>query len=109
MQEVIKELIKTKMYKEILKYLSIKEPEDIAMALNGLSHEDMVLAYRLLPKEKASQVFVNLESDFQEKLINLFSDKELKEVSDKITARQNAQSSQQTRLDKSGRLSSTDR
>lgn len=84
MQEVIKELIKTKMFKELRKYLSIKEPEDIAMALNGLSHEDMVLAYRLLPKEKASQVFVNLEPDFQEKLINLFSDKELKEVIDEL-------------------------
>ena len=84
MQEVIKELIKSKMFKELRKYLSLKEPEDIATALNGLSHEDMILAYRLLPKESASQVFVNLEPDFQEKLINLFSDKELKEVVDEL-------------------------
>ena len=69
MQDVIKELIKSKMFKELRKYLSLKEPEDIATALNGLSHEDMLLAYRLLPKEVASQVFVNLDSDFQEKLI----------------------------------------
>lgn len=80
MQEVIKELIKSKMFKELRKYLQLKEPEDIAVALNALSHEDMILAYRLLPKEIASQVFVNLDPDFQEKLINLFSDKELKEV-----------------------------
>lgn len=80
MQEVIKELIKCKMFKELRKYLQFKEPEDIAAALNGLSHEDMILAYRLLPKEIASEVFVNLDSDFQEKLINLFSDRELKEV-----------------------------
>ena len=80
MQEVIRELIKLKMFKELRKYLQFKEPEDIAVALNALSHEDMILAYRLLPKEIASQVFVNLDSDFQEKLINLFSDKELKEV-----------------------------
>jgi magnesium transporter len=68
------------MYIELRKYLGYKEPEDIAAALNGLSHEDMILAYRLLPKEIASEVFVNLDSDFQEKLINLFSDSELKEV-----------------------------
>ncbi len=80
MQETIKELISYKMFKELRKYLSLKAPEDIATALNGLSHEDMILAYRLLPKEIASEVFVNLDSDFQEKLINLFSDSELKEV-----------------------------
>ena len=80
MQETIKELIAYKMFKELRKYLIFKEPEDIAAALNGLPHEDMLLAYRLLPKEMASEVFVNLDSDFQEKLINLFSDNELKEV-----------------------------
>ena len=80
MQETIKELISYKMFKELRKYLNFKEPEDIATALNGLSHEDMILAYRLLPKEIASEVFVNLDPDFQEKLINLFSDNELKEV-----------------------------
>ena len=84
MKDAIKELIQYKMFKELRKYLSFKEPEDIATALNDLSHEDMILAYRLLPKEKASQVFVNLEPDFQEKLINLFSDKELKEVVDEL-------------------------
>jgi len=84
MQETIKELIQYKMFKELRKYLQFKEPEDIATALNSLSHEDMLLAYRLLPKEIASQVFVNLDSDFQEKLINLFSDKELKEVVDEL-------------------------
>ena len=84
MQDTIKELISYKMFKELRKYLSFKEPEDIASALNGLSHEDMILAYRLLPKEIASEVFVNLDSDFQEKLINLFSDRELKEVVDEL-------------------------
>ena len=84
MQDTIKELIACKMFKELRKYLGSKAPEDIAVALNGLSHEDMILAYRLLPKEIASEVFVNLDSDFQEKLINLFSDKELKEVVDEL-------------------------
>ena len=84
MQDTIKELIQFKMFKELRKYLGFKAPEDIAVALNGLSHEDMILAYRLLPKEIASEVFVNLDPDFQEKLINLFSDSELKEVVDEL-------------------------
>ena len=84
MLETIKELLANKMFKELKKYLSLKEPEDIAIALNGLSDEDMVLAFRLLSKDVASDVFVDLDSEFQEKLINLFSDKELKEVLDKL-------------------------
>ena len=64
MENTIRELLSCKMYIELRKYLGFKEPEDIAAALNGLSHEDMVLAYRLLPKEIASEVFVNLDSDF---------------------------------------------
>lgn len=80
MQETIKELISCKMFVELKKYLGFKEPEDIANALNGLSHEYVTVAYRLLPKDIASEVFINLDSEFQEKLINLFSDNELKEV-----------------------------
>jgi magnesium transporter len=91
MQDTIKELISCKMFKELRKYLGFKEPEDIANALNGLSSEDMILAYRLLPKEIASEVFVNLDSDFQQKLINLFSDRELKEVIDELFDDETAQ------------------
>ena len=38
--------------------------------------------FRLLPKELASDVFVEFESDIQEKLIKAFTDKELKAVID---------------------------
>ena len=40
--------------------------------------------YRLLPKELAAEVFVELESDSQEMLINGFSNTELKEVLDEL-------------------------
>ena len=84
MLETIQELLSHRMFKELKKYLELKEPEDIAIALNDLSDEDIVLAFRLLSKSIASTVFVNLDSDMQEKLINLFSDKELKEVLDDL-------------------------
>ena len=44
----------------------------------------MPLLYRLLPKELAAEVFVELESDSQEMLINGFSNTELKEVLDEL-------------------------
>ena len=84
MLETIQELISHRMFKELKKYLEKNAPEDIAEALNGLSDEDIVLAFRLLSKDVASSVFVDLDSDLQEKLINLFSDKELKEVLDDL-------------------------
>jgi len=80
MTETIRELIKYRMYVELKKYLSHKEPEDIAIALNNLSDENIVVAYRLLTKDVATDVFVDLDSNLQQKLINLFSDKELKDV-----------------------------
>ncbi len=84
MLETIQELISCKMFVELKKYLNTKKPEDIAIALNELSDEDIVLAFRLLPKEVASDVFVDLDSDLQEKLIYLFSDKELKEIIEEL-------------------------
>lgn len=54
---------------------------DIAGFLDELSAEQMLLVFRLLPKELASEVFAYLEdSDDQEKLINALSDQELREV-----------------------------
>ena len=46
--------------------------------------EVMVIIYRLLSKDKASDVFVELDPDLQEKLINNFTDKELKAVIDDL-------------------------
>ena len=42
------------------------------------------LLFRLLPKEQAAEVFVELESDQQELLIRGFSNTELKEVLDEL-------------------------
>ncbi|MBS7262799.1 MAG: magnesium transporter [Eubacteriales bacterium] len=55
-------------------------PIDIAGLLSELSPEQMCVAYRILPKDIASDVFVNMDSDMQEILIKGFSDKELREV-----------------------------
>ena len=44
----------------------------------------MPLLYRLLPKELAAEVFVELEADSQEMLINGFSNNELREVLDEL-------------------------
>ena len=80
MLERIRELSELKNYIELKKYLTTLDPADIAIFISELSSEEFAIVYRLLPKDIASDVFVDLDSDLQEKLINLFTDKELKEV-----------------------------
>ena len=84
MLERIRELSEIKNYIELKKYLTTLDPADIAIFISELSSEEFVIVYRLLPKDIAAEVFVELDSDLEEKLINLFTDKELKEVLDEL-------------------------
>jgi magnesium transporter len=74
------ELLKNKDYKTLKALLSEENPADIADLLEELPKEDAVIAFRLLPKELAVDVFAHIEGDRRESLITAFSDKELEEV-----------------------------
>ena len=57
------------------------EPADIATFMEeNLDDKEQIVFFRLLPKELASDVFIETESDTQESLIRAFTDKELKAV-----------------------------
>ena len=59
------------------------EPADIAVFMeNNLDEKEQLRFFRLLPKELASDVFIETATDTQERLIRAFTDKELKEVID---------------------------
>ena len=60
------------------------EPVDIAYIMETLPEDTIPLVFRLLPKELAAEVFVELDSDSQEDLIKGFSKSELKEVIDEL-------------------------
>ena len=47
---------------------------------DNLDEKEQLMFFRLLPKELASDVFVEIETDTQERLIKAFTDKELKAV-----------------------------
>ena len=81
--EKIEDLIQRKRYAELRDLLLPMEGADIA-ALAGDVEEKLPLLFRLLPKEQAAEVFVELESDEQELLIQGFSNAELKEVLDEL-------------------------
>ena len=82
--EQIGELAHNKEYARLRDLFLPMEPADIALLLEESGPELMPLLYRLLPKELAAEVFVELESDSQEMLINGFSNTELKEVLDEL-------------------------
>ena len=82
--ENIEALIKNKQYARLRDLFLPMEPADIALLLEEAGEEEMPLLYRLLPKELAAEVFVELESDSQEMLINGFSNTELTEVLDEL-------------------------
>jgi len=82
--EEISEMIKEKKFSELKRYLVETNPADVAEVLNELPKEQYMVLYRLLPKELAAEVFVDLDSDLQERLISAFSDMELKEVLDEL-------------------------
>ncbi len=84
MLEQIEMLLKEKKFVQAGNVLKDMEPADIAILFDEFSMEEILVLYRLLPKELAAEVFVELDGDRQEQLIRAFSDNELKEVLDEL-------------------------
>ena len=84
MKEKIAELLEQKNYAGLKEYLSAETPQDIAQALSDLDEEQILVAYRVLPKETAAEVFVEMPPEEQEMLIKTFSDAQLKLLLDEM-------------------------
>ena len=84
MENKILELIEEKKYTKLRSILSDMNPADIAEILNESGNLDLPIIFRILPKDTAAEVFVEMDSDLQQLLIESFSDKELKAVFDEL-------------------------
>ena len=82
--EKIEDYVARKRYADLRDLLLPLEAADIAQLFADLEEKALPLAFRLLPKEQAAEVFVELDSDQQELLIQGFSNTELKEVLDEL-------------------------
>ena len=60
--------------------LVAEKPADIADLFDGIGKERLVLLYRILPKELAAEVFVEMSTEQAKLLIDSFSDFELRET-----------------------------
>ena len=84
LEAVILQLLNKKKYHSLKDLLCELEPADIGIMFEEMPTESLPLLFRLLAKEMAAEVFVELSSDTQELLIAGFSDVELKEVLDEL-------------------------
>ncbi len=84
MDEKILELIEQRKFGELKTLLSEMQPPDIAAIFEEAPEKDIPIIFRILPKELAAEVFVEMDSDMQQLLIEAFSDKELHDVIDEL-------------------------
>ena len=82
----IGKLLDEKKYKTLKDILSTMNSYDIAVLLEDMHDSKIQLLFRMLPKELAADVFVEMDEDTQEFLIKGFSDAELKEVIGELAA-----------------------
>ena len=83
-EKEIADLLEKKQYTSLRNILQEMNPADIAQVLSGFEEEQIPLLFRLLPKELASESFVEMEPEEQELLIQSFSDRELKQIVDEL-------------------------
>lgn len=77
------ELFEKRRFADLRIKLLDMEAVDIATFIEEmLSEKEQLVFFRLLPKELASDVFIEIDSDTQEMLIKAFTDQELKAVVD---------------------------
>lgn len=80
----IKELIENKKMNILHEKLEYINCADFPTLFEELDKEQIIVIYRLLSKEKAAEVFAELDSDVQESLINSITDKELQNIIDQL-------------------------
>ena len=76
----LSELLTEKDYRSVKTLLTACTPQDIALLLDDVAADDVLLLFRLLPKELAAETFVEMDSDLQERLLQNFTDTELRGV-----------------------------
>ena len=76
--------IENRKFSSLKPLLAEMEPADIADLINDIDKEKVMVIFRLLPKDLASEVFVEMNSDRQKMLINTFSDAEVSNIMDDL-------------------------
>lgn len=83
-KEIFVKLLQQRQFKAVRSILDVMNEVDIASLLSDLDDRELALAFRLIPKDKAAEVFSNMETSMQTYLVDIFSERELKELLDDL-------------------------
>ena len=83
-KDIFMELLRAREYKAVRSILNVMNAVDIASLLSELADKELALAFRLIPKEKAADVFAEMGSSMQAYLVEIFTEKELREILDDL-------------------------
>ncbi|MEF9945687.1 MAG: magnesium transporter [Lachnospiraceae bacterium] len=83
-KEIFMELLAKREFKAVRSILNVMNAVDIASLLSELEDKELAQAFRLIPKDEAADVFANMSSTMQAYLIDVFTEKELKELLDDL-------------------------
>ncbi len=78
--EDLAELVRKKKYSAYKEAVSELVPYDAAELLANAEGAMLVIMYRLLPKEMAAEVFVEMDTESQVKILETFTDRELSDI-----------------------------
>ena len=85
-EKAIVTMLEGKKYAALRDILATMNPVDVAEVFSELEERQILLLFRLLPKELAAESFAEMEPEAQEILVRGFSDNELKELLDELYA-----------------------
>ena len=83
-KDIFIKLLAQREFKAVRSILDVMNEVDIASLLSTLSDKELALAFRLIPKDKAAEVFSNMDTSMQTYLVEMFTEKELKELLDDL-------------------------
>lgn len=82
--EEVREFIANRDFSALRRFAQEFEPADIAQIFAQSEEEDLLILFRVLPKDMAAECFVEMDTDVQQSLIEALSDKELTEIVDDL-------------------------
>lgn len=83
-REIFMELLRQREFKAVRSVLNVMNAVDIASLLSELEDKELTITFRLIPKEKAADVFSNMNHSMQTYLIEMLTEKELREILDDL-------------------------
>lgn len=84
MRDHIIKMLERKQLKETKDLLLSMNPVDLAEIFEEFDYKELIVLYRLLPKDEAADTFAYMNSSMQEELINGLTDAEIRDVVDEM-------------------------